>query len=216
MKGLIDDTFKGIKLILDSSLAELDDYKPFVYEGEHIWQNFFYANHQVRYGHLELFQSSNGGIKVIHCVLYPHYSLDCGIFGFDMIALNGNITGIFCDITFLKERNTFLSLLCQESREQQRTLPEWADFFSPDFIFISLPNNTDDFFSKVNKVLISYLKTDIYKDYSPFNISKNIEKQNLYSIKQRQNPKTLKSLTAFIGEDKAREYIDKVMFPISS
>jgi hypothetical protein len=58
-----------------------------------------------------------------------------------LIALNGNITGIFCDITYSKEKNIYLSQLCQELKEYQRTLPEWADFFSPDFIFISPPKD---------------------------------------------------------------------------
>jgi len=63
--------------------------------------------------------------------------------------------------------------------------------------------------------LDEYLKQDIYKNYYPFNIRQNILNQDQYSLKQRQNPKTLGALSAFIGKDKAKEFVDKVLFPTS-
>lgn len=203
------------RCILGNHSKQIEKYCPFNYEGEHVWQNWYYANHQIRYGHLEYFQSSNQGITVLHCVLFPHYSLDCGIFGFDLIALNGNITGIFCDITYSKERNTFLSQLYADVQSYQRKLPEWAGFFSPDFIFISLPENFDSFLNSIYKLLSEYLLQDCYTNYNPFCIRQNIDNQDQYSLKQRQNPKTLGALSAFIGKDKAKEFVDKVLFPTS-
>lgn len=210
----LTDIVDSLRCILEKRSTKLD-YCPVQYEVEHVWQNWFYANSQIRYGHLEYFQSSNNGVAVIHSVLFPHYSLDCGIFGFDLIALNGNITGIFCDITFSKEKNIYLSQLCQEQQKYQRVLPGWADFFSPDFIFINQPEDLNNFLNSIYKVLESYLDQNIFLNYNPFCICQNIDLQDNYSLKQRQNPKTQKALSAFIGEDKAKEFIDKVLFPTS-
>jgi hypothetical protein len=42
----------------------------------------------------------------------------------------------------------------------------------------------------------------------------SIECQNSYSINQRKNDKTSKALTAYIGDEKAKEFIETVLFPV--
>jgi hypothetical protein len=45
-------------------------------------------------------------------------------------------------------------------------------------------------------------------------VKMSIECQNSYSINQRKNDKTSKALTAYIGEEKSKEFIENVLFPI--
>ena len=48
----------------------------------------------------------------------------------------------------------------------------------------------------------------------PEDVKKSILIQNDYSFNQRKNDKTSKALSAYIGAEKAREFIDTILFPV--
>jgi hypothetical protein len=201
-------------------------YKSEIENNEDItWYNDFFINPSVRYGHLEYFRSNNGKIEVLHSTFFPSYFKNLPIYGFDVIALNNIVTGIFCDFTNCLDENPFLTKSLKEIKNKykdyERKLPEWANFFSKDFICIAPKDlNKEELIKDFIHLFELYVmqaewcNTNCFYHLSRNNVLKSIETQNQYSINQRKNDKTFKALSAYIGSDKAREFIDTVLFPI--
>jgi hypothetical protein len=189
-----------------------------------IWENDIYFNPSIRYGHLQYFKSGNDKIEIIHSVFYPSYFKKLPIFGFDVIALNGVITGIFCDFTDSPYGCSELSLSLKKLKERygpySRELPPWATFFSDNFICIN-PKGLDesilikDFVDIFKKYIFFVANVNFNESYFLIDdIKMSIETQNTYSFNQRKNEKTSKALSAYIGADEAREFMETILFPI--
>jgi len=186
----------------------------------HIWHNYKFVNDKIRYGHIEYFKSTNEKVEVVHTMCYPACNTPFPIFGFDAIALNGNVTGVFCDVTATpfdnREVRVISEILFEKYKEQNRSLPEWASFFSPTFLALSPGDKLEDILTDCtnffDKFLFFISKNNDLLDSTNTLLQK--EKQNEYSLNQQQNTKTLKALTSYIGEDKAKEFIQNVLFPV--
>jgi len=188
-----------------------------------IWHNDLYLSPSVRYGHIEHFKAE-GRVEVLHTVFYPSFFKPIPIFGFDVIALGGKVTGIFCDFTRapfqIEALSRSLKDLKNKYKDNIRTIPEWANFFSEDFVCIN-PNGLNEKeliedFSGIFRCFIGYSNWEDYtgKYNKMEDVKMSIECQNKYSINQRKNDKTSKALTAYIGEEKAKEFIENVLFPV--
>jgi phycocyanobilin:ferredoxin oxidoreductase len=211
------------KKISDSFLQNIKYQSSIENKDDIIWKNDIYINPVIRYGHLEYFKSTNGKIEVLHCTFFPSYFKDFPIYGFDVIALGDKVTGLFCDFTETVKENLFFSKKLKEIKQKyqsnERNLPEWANFFSKNFVCMSPKDlNQDEIvldFLELFKVYVDQMEwcnfNGIYN--STTDIKKSIDIQNNYSINQRKNDKTYKALSAYIGEDSAREFIDTVLFP---
>jgi phycocyanobilin:ferredoxin oxidoreductase len=201
------------------------EYKSKIENNEDItWCNDFFINPSIRYGHLEYFKSNNGKIEVLHCTFFPCYFKNLPIYGFDVIALNGIVTGIFCDFTTCIDENSHLSKnlknIKEKYKEYERKLPEWADFFSKNFISISPKDlNKDELITDFVNLFKNYVEQVKWNNKNGLYLSRDqildsIDIQNLYSINQRKNDKTFKALSAYIGSDNAKDFIENVLFPI--
>ena len=100
---------------------------------------------------------------------------------------------------------------------KDRKLPVWATVFSKDFIAV---RPTEDEYEKVFEVGFTafekYIETlnsevDLTDDVNE--IEQIIDKQNTYCKHQASNPRTYGALKANIGEEKARYFMEKVLFP---
>jgi len=187
-----------------------------------LWHNKIFFSPSIRYGHLEYFKGSNEKIEVVHCVLYPSFYKSLPIFGFDVISLNNNITGIFCDYTPCPFHNENLLEELRKTKSDlityQRNLPAWATFFSPDFIAVDPKNEYEKIESACKDLLYKYLYICELSDFSDTfllagDVESHIEGQNNYSLNQRKNTKTQKALTNYIGEKEANSFIENVLFP---
>lgn len=184
-----------------------------------IWKNYKFGTDNVRYGHLEYFKSSNDKVEVVHAMCYPSLNSEFPIFGFDVIALNGNVTGIFCDITPSPydnfEMRTILQILHERYKEFNRTLPGWANFFSSNFLALSPKDNLNDILSDCLNVMDKFLF--FVSRCNKITDEKSIEQhkviQNDYSLHQQKNTKTFKALSSYVGEEKAKNFIETVLFP---
>jgi phycocyanobilin:ferredoxin oxidoreductase len=224
-KSSIENLFVELKTRLDSSLDNIgisDSHSSDSYN----WENVIYHSPSIRYGHLEYFKGGNEKIEVAHCVLFPNYFKGIPIFGFDVIQLSGKITGIFCDFTpspfDAYELRENLKSVYEETKEFQRLLPEWAGFFSKEFISLSPPD--ESVFSsykleeKCVKLLEHYLTFCSKKEFDGHYLDKentmaHIKGQNQYSINQRLNTKTQKALAKYVGVEKAQNFIENTLFP---
>ncbi len=186
------------------------------------WYNHIYSSPSVRYGHLEYFKSYNDAIEVVHCVFFPSYYKALPIFGYDAISLGGKITGVFCDYTPSPYHDMILQSSISSVRESfkdlQRDLPGWTEFFSPEFIAISPKEKYQE--SELKCIALFDLYIAVTKEFDKNNKFLNwdeakahIDGQNKYSIGQRKNSKTQKALAKYIGEQEAKDFIEKTLFP---
>jgi phycocyanobilin:ferredoxin oxidoreductase len=186
------------------------------------WYNHIYSSPSVRYGHLEYFKSYNDAIEVVHCVFFPSYYKALPIFGYDAISLGGKITGVFCDYTPSPYHDMILQSSISSVRESlkdlQRDLPGWTEFFSPEFIAISPKEKYEE--SELKCIALFDLYIAVTKEFDKNNKFLNwdeakahIDGQNKYSIGQRKNSKTQKALAKYIGEQEAKDFIEKTLFP---
>ena len=188
-----------------------------------IWNNDLYLSPSIRYGHVEYFKAE-GRVEVLHTVFYPSFFKPLPIFGFDIIALGGKVTGLFCDFTrapfTIEALSRSLKDLNHKYKDNIRTLPEWANFFSEDFVCIN-PKGLDEKelvedFLGIFRCFIGYSNWEDYtgKYNKMEEVKQSINSQNFYSLNQRKNDKTSKALAVYIGEEKARDFIDNVLFPV--
>jgi hypothetical protein len=220
---MIKELYKNHKKIVEG-LYQRIEYKSEIENENIIWDNDLYINPSIRYGHLEHFKSINDKIEVLHCTFFPSYFKNIPIYGFDVIALNNNVTGLFCDFTdcpyVILHLDDKLKNLKKKYAENERLLPAWANFFSSNFICISpkglneeeLVNDFTDLFA----FYVDYVeKNNFSGDYLyPEQVKNSIAIQNNYSFSQRKNEKTSKALSAYIGATKARQFIDTILFPV--
>jgi len=177
----------------------------------------------VRYGHLEYFKSNNDAIEVVHSVFFPSYYKALPIFGFDVIGLGGKVSGVFCDYTPAPYHDMFLQCAISSVKEKHnhlmRSLPEWVDFMSSDFLMISPKEeykNVEESCVMLFELYLRFVKT--YNKNNKFlnwkETVEHIEGQNRYSLGQRKNSKTQKALAKYIGEEASKKFIEDVLFPV--
>jgi len=220
--NILENLYIQLKTRLDSSLEEigLSDYFT---SDSYTWSNNVYHSPAIRYGHLEYFKGGSDKVEVVHCVLFPNYYKGIPIFGFDVIQLSGKITGVFCDYTpspfGATELQNQIKQVYEDTKEFQRILPEWAEFFSKNFI--SLSPDESSYLSIEEKcvgLLEGYLSFCAKKEFDGHYLDKedtlkHIQGQNKYSLNQRLNTKTQKALAKYVGIDKAKNFIDTALFP---
>ena len=145
-------------------------------------------------------------VDILHCVVMPHTNDPAPIFGFDVIALNDQLTGLFLDLTPTAEPAPWP--ITPEVKGEPRPLPDWATFFSPQFI--SCVPTRDDVWSGLT-VLREHLRMiNQFADGDRRLISCA---QQLYTERQRANPKTYRMLQSIVGPEKADEFIRTVLWP---
>lgn len=180
---------------------------------EHEWLNYFYSSPIFRHIHLEYYKTDK--ICALHSTILPNPLVDFPIYGFDMIALGDKITGLFFDftptLTKYKDFENLLLFLKQNIKSPARPLPEWATFFSENFICVSpLEEELDNLIDTIKNYTESYLQnSSLLKE----KYNKIIEIQNNYCQGQKKNEKTFKALTAEIGKENTQLFFDGYLFP---
>lgn len=203
LAGISDDFFGNPELNNDNIKTE-----------NQTWVNYYYQNPLFRHIHLEYYWTKK--IEVIHINHFPNPLMNLPIFGLDAIVLGNKITGFFMDFTpsvgkYPNLDDLLISFKKSLPLSQDRKLPEWANFFSQNFICI-VPdaNEIQKMYDNSIYVFNEYLK------YIKIHISiynKNIEAQNKYCIGQKKNDKTLKALSVDIGQEKAKLFMENNLFP---
>lgn len=179
----------------------------------HKWLNYFYKSPPFRHIHLEYYSADK--ICALHSNIFPNPLVDVPILGFDAISIGGRVTGLFFDFTPTVSDKEHLkrALLNMGNRYKspKRSLPEWGTFFSTAFFCVSpteeeLPKIMDDVKRYIGHYLI--VAEDLVREYNY-----NIDVQKNYCDGQKQNDKTFKALAVEIGEDNAKLFLDKYLFP---
>lgn len=205
--------FNTLESLLTRELGTPEDVLLPFQKDSHEWKNLFYKSPIFRHIHLEFYKTEK--ICVLHSNFFPISGIDIPILGFDMIALGDKITGLFFDysplVTTRARLEYDLDILNSNFKSPKRTLPEWANFFSKDFYCVTpIAGELDDILKVVINSFVNYL--DLIK-YETLRYSMCVEKQNIYCKNQKLNDKTFKALSSEIGEDNARLFLNKYLFP---
>jgi hypothetical protein len=192
----------------DVELMETDDYG---------WENYRYESPLFRLAHVERY--SHMGLEVVHITCFPRENSKAPVYGFDVVGYQNDekqmakISGVFMDYSPVMYEEKWHDTEWNKDRK----LPVWATVFSKDFIAV---RPTEDEYEKVFEVgfeafekYIQKLNTkeDLTEDIGE--IEQIIEKQNTYCEHQASNKRTFGALTANIGEEKAKYFMEEVLFP---
>lgn len=173
------------------------------------WVNHRYESSLFRLAHIERYWDKN--IEVLHFTTFPHKWSPEPIFGFDVIATKNMIAGCYMDLSPVLKDYPFDTGVDFKDR---KPLPEWATVFSDKFIMLK-PISNDEFIRFCDWVLDKYdwyLNSLLWLERKD-DESSVIEKQNIYCSVQATNPRTFSALKAKIGEEKARYFMENILFP---
>lgn len=163
------------------------------------WTNHVWISNDYSWAHLEKFTHKK--VHVLHCVVMPKRYSNAPIYGFDIVEMSGNLTGMFLDLTPV---DGFTYNVPQVGIKREP--PGWAYFFSDNFCCCK--PNEQDLQAGVN-LLKMYLSTNLPWE-SDIDYGKQ---QQAYIIGQRSNPQTRRVLQAAVGHKLADEFIETVLFP---
>jgi len=177
-------------------------------------ENFGWVNHRFksrffRMAHVERY--SDGKIEVLHFTTFPHKWSPEPIFGFDVITTGKIITGAYMDLS--PGLNQYPDVMVNDFKET-KPIPQWATVFSDKFIMLK-PESEAEFLRFVDWVYDKYewyLNSLLWLERKG-DESLIIEKQNTYCQIQATNPRTFSALKALIGEEKAKYFMENILFP---
>jgi hypothetical protein len=174
------------------------------------WENHRYESKHFRLAHVERY--ADGKIEVLHFTTFPHKWSPEPIFGFDVITTEKIITGAYMDLSPILNTYPFDEGMDIGGR---KPIPEWATVFSDRFIMIK-PESDAEFIRFCDWVVDKYdwyLNSLLWLEKKTDDIEGVIEKQNIYCSVQASNPRTYSALKALIGEEKARYFMENILFP---
>ena len=169
------------------------------------WDNYRYTSSKFRLAHIEIFRQAK--FAVIHCCIFPHVSDPSPIFGFDVIAGENKITGMFMDLSpTALETEPFTDLVVGQSRDR----PAWGNIFSPHWVACrptldEMATIGDEAVALLTRYLTTLGKVGLISDIAPM--------QNRYCLQQQKNEHTRKALINLLGEDGANEFMAEILFP---
>jgi hypothetical protein len=174
------------------------------------WENHRYEAKHFRLAHVERY--ADGKIEVLHFTTFPHKWSPEPIFGFDVITTEKVITGAYMDLSPILSTYPFDEGIDFKERKK---IPEWATVFSDRFIMIK-PESDEEFVRFCDWVVDKYdwyLNSLLWLEKKTEDINGVTEKQNTYCKVQASNPRTYSALKALIGEEKARYFMENILFP---
>lgn len=174
------------------------------------WSNFRYISPIFRLAHVERY--SDDKIEVLHVTTFPHHWSPEPIFGFDVIATNDTVIGCYMDFSPIIKTYPFDDGLDFKNR---KPLPTWATVFSNRFILMK-PESDAEFKEFIDWVLDKYkwYLEDVLTRNEVANVYEVVEKQNTYCKAQASNPRTMSVLKTKIGEEKAKYFMEEILFPL--
>lgn len=191
----------------------------FKLEGEEYpWRSDLWSSHHYRRAHVEEF--NNGTIAVLHVTVFPTLNDASPIFGFDVISGAKRPASCYIDLSPSLETWEGWSNWGHLKGEfkNRKSPPEWGVCFSPEFVIIALEDQSEMILGMESglSLLDAYLQRLIYnhilQKFRPVDLVR--EKQAFYCQHQRTNQKTFNALEKIVGSERARKYIDQILFPI--
>lgn len=172
------------------------------------WENMRWFSSQFRLAHVERFRQPK--FSVLHTVIFPHITDPSPIFGFDIIASDTKVTGVFFD------RSPTISdwgPLTDQSFGTQRHRPEWGTIFSEHWIACR-PSYTEA--EQICALACETLADYIHRLGTTHSVKLHhiVQAQNQYSLQQRKNTHTTTVIKRLLGDARGDYFINEILFPV--
>ena len=174
------------------------------------WSNKRYVGDKFRMAHIERYSDKN--LEVLHFTCFPNETYQHPIFGFDIICTEKKPLAAFMDWSPVDNTTSIKSAY---KYEREYPLPEWAKIIFSATALAIIPND-NELNTLSNNVIECF---EIYFDV--LNNSKEAldrvsyikAAQNRYCENQQKNERTYNVLKAKLGEEKAKYFMQNILFP---
>jgi phycocyanobilin:ferredoxin oxidoreductase len=190
--------------ILEHSLVKDNGFK--IETEDFGWENTRYVSDSLRIAHIERY--SDRALEVLHFTAFPHIHCGDPIFGFDIICTNEKPLAAFIDLSPVTyQPDQFID----HKFKTPYPLPEWANNIFSDHAIAIRPGIEE-------MVRLCNEATDLFEYYilalsDVSDPKKVVEAQNYYCEQQSKNERTYNVLKAKLGEERAKYFMDTVLFP---
>lgn len=175
------------------------------------WVNHRYKSDSFRMAHIERYADDKVG--VLHITTFPPQWSPEPIFGFDIITTQNSVIGAYMDFSPGLKTYKFTEGITFEDR---KPIPEWATVFSDEFLTLK-PKDDNEFMRFCDWAVQKYQwYLDILTEKSMVEWEDEhdvIKIQNNYCKVQSTNPRTFNVLKAKIGEERAKYFMEEILFP---
>jgi len=201
-KKVLDKTSNDIKKIIESHEVHEIETENFG------WENHRYVSKKCRLIHLEKYSDKN--LTVLHLTGFPKEWSEDPIFGFDIIVTEKKPLASFCYWSPVLNDKTYISTY---KFEINYDLPDWTkEIFSQNAIAI-VPQ--EDELEIVCGIAIDSFRLFLSEltDEKSDRLHEIKDKQNLYCSQQHKNQSTMNVLKSKLGEDRAKFFMESILFP---
>lgn len=198
---LLDNTARELKGLIEAQPNVVS-----IHTDDYGWENYRYSSPEFRMAHVEIFKQER--FIVVHCCIFPNIHDPAPIFGFDVIAGQNKVTGVFADLSpTLQNTIPFHNMTFKSQRDR----PEWGDIFSMNWIACR-PDEEEmlNIVTEIKTILKNYFELLVKSTGDESAIR---SAQNRYCLQQRKNEHTIRAISNLIGPEKASEFITTVLFP---
>ena len=203
-KETLDNIANEIELIItknDGKLIPTEDFG---------WSNKRYTGDEFRLAHIERYSDNN--LEVLHITCFPNEQYQHPIFGFDIICTEKKPLAAFMDWSPVDNTISYWNSF---DFEKPYPLPEWAKIIFSTNALAIIPNDNEldkltDIVLHSFEMYVNILKGSNKKEYRSEYI---IAAQNRYCENQQKNERTYNVLKAKLGEEKAKYFMQNILFP---
>jgi len=204
-KEILDNTADSLWTIIEESgtakILPTENYG---------WQNIRFTSDYFRYSHIERYSDKN--LEVLHFTCFPNEWCSDPIFGFDIITTDKKCLAAFMDLSPVDNKKTF-SISGQFNTPYN--LPDWAKAIFSENVLAVVP--TDDEFEMICDIVQQVFGTYLSELMSCKEKSLRGEyikaAQNRYCENQQKNERTFNVLKAKLGAEKAKYFMENILFP---
>lgn len=185
---------------------------------EYPWRSDLWTGTYFRRAHVEEF--NNGTIGVLHVTVFPTLTDPSPIYGFDVITGAKRPASAYIDLSPSVESWEGWSKWghLKSSFPNRKSPPDWGVCFSKEFVIIALEDIDEMSWAMESglALLEAYLQrlchVHVLSKFRDIELVR--EKQAFYCEHQRTNQKTFNALEKLVGAERARYYIDNILFPV--
>ena len=174
------------------------------------WSNKRYVGDNFRMAHIERYSDKN--LEVLHFTCFPNENYQHPIFGFDIICTDKKPLAAFMDWSPV---DNALEYTCSYPFEKPYPLPDWAKIiFSPTpLAIIPTDNELEKLTDIVHNCFEMYMKILEGAKQNEYRSDYIVAAQNRYCDNQQKNERTYNVLKAKLGKDRAKYFMETILFP---
>jgi phycocyanobilin:ferredoxin oxidoreductase len=179
------------------------------------WKNYRFTSDTIRVAHIERY--SDGKLDVLHITCFPVTDHYAPIFGFDIIATEKKCLAAFLDWSPTVCTDPIMAGHTYHTYDTPYKLPDWATLIFSSYATAIVPSESE--FDTICDEALNSLSVyvDKYCGYKDLLDNKdtmyNKDLQNYYCTQQLKNERTYSVLKAKLGEDRAKHFMEAILFP---